>query len=132
VDRLVLDANILFSAAYRDAAGLARFWSLKNVVLLSSRYAVEEARLNLRDAEQRTRLAALVSRIQVVPNTFLLPLPDGIDLPEKDRPILLSAIGARATRLITGDEDDFGQFFGRAISGVLILPPAAYLTNRRA
>jgi uncharacterized protein len=132
VDRLFLDANILFSAAYRDAAGLARFWSLKNAALLSSRYAVEEARLNLRDAEQRTRLAALVSRIQVVPNTFLGPLPDGIDLPEKDRPILLSAIGARATHLITGDKDDFGQFFGRTISGVLILPPAAYLTNRRA
>jgi len=132
VDRLFLDANILFSAAYRDAAGLARFWSLKNAALLSSHYAVEEARLNLRDAEQRTRLAALVSRIQVVPNTLLGPLPDGIDLPEKDRPILLSAIGARATHLITGDKDDFGQFFGRTISGVLILPPAAYLTNRRA
>ena len=132
MDRLFLDANILFSAAYRDDAGIARFWSLDKVVLLSSSYAVEEARVNLRDAEQRTPLVVLVSRIQVVSNTFLGPLPDGIDLPEKDRPILLSTIDARATHLITGDKDDFGQFFGRKISGVLILPPAAYLNRRRA
>jgi uncharacterized protein len=131
VDRLFLDANILFSAAYRNDARIGGFWSLDKVVLLSSSYAVEEARVNLRDAEQRTRLVMLVSHIQVVPNTFLGPLPDGIDLPEKDRPILLSAIDARATHLITGDKDDFGQFFGRTISGILILPPAAYLNTRR-
>ena len=131
MDRLFLDANILFSAAYRDDAGIARFWSLDKVVLLSSSYAVEEARVNLHDAEQRTRLMELVGQIQVVPNILVGPLPEGIHLPENDRPILLSAIDARATHLITGDKDDFGLFFARTISGVLILPPAAYLTSRR-
>jgi uncharacterized protein len=132
VDRLFLDANVLFSAAYRADAGLARFWQLNEVVLLSSTYAVEEARVNLHDTEQRTRLMELVGRIQVVPNILIGPLPDGIHLPEKDRPILLSAIDGRATHLITGDKDDFGRLYGRRVSGVLILPPATYLNSRRA
>ena len=132
MDRLFLDANILFSAAYRHDAGLASFWSLTKVVLLSSSYAVEEARVNLHDAEQRTRLMELVGHIQVVPNILVGPFPAGIHLPEKDRPILLTAIDGRATHLITGDKDDFGRFYGRTIAGVLILPPTTYLKSRRA
>jgi len=125
VDRLFLDANVFFSAAYREDAGLARFWKLK-VKLLTSTYAVEEARFNLHDDAQRSRLVALASGIEVISNIFAGALP-GVHLPEKDRPILLSAIQGRATHLITGDKTDFGRYFGRTIAGVLILPPAAYL-----
>jgi predicted nucleic acid-binding protein len=132
VDRLFLDANVFFSAAYREDAGLARLWKLRKVELLSSSYAIEEARVNLREDTQRSRLATLVGGIHVIAMTFSGPLPDGIDLPDKDRPILLGAIQARATHLITGDKDDFGQYFGRTISGILILPPAAYLKGRRS
>jgi predicted nucleic acid-binding protein len=130
VDRLFLDANVLFSAAYREDAGLAAFWKLK-VVLLSSAYAVEEARFNLHDHAQRRRLAALVNGIEVISNIFRGALPDGVRLPEKDRPIMLSAIQSRATHLITGDKADFGRYFGRTIAGILILPPAAYLKDLR-
>jgi len=42
-------------------------------------------------------------------------LPGGIALPEKDRPILLAAIEARATHLITGDKRLFGKYFGKRI-----------------
>jgi len=59
MDRLFLDANILFSAAYRAKAGLLVFWKLKSVVLCSSRYAVEEARINLDEEAQRRRLDEL-------------------------------------------------------------------------
>ena len=130
MDRLFLDANVLFSAAYREDAGLARFWKLK-VVLLSSAYAVEEARFNLHDDAQRRRLAALVNGIEVISNIFLGALPDGVRLPENDRPILLSAIQSRATHLITGDKADLGRYFGRTIAGILILSPAAYLKSLR-
>ena len=47
MDRLFLDANVLFSAAYRPSAGLLIFWKLAGVQLLSSRYAVAEALANL-------------------------------------------------------------------------------------
>ena len=43
MDVVFLDANVLFSAAYRSEAGLQRLWDLKGVELVSSMYAVEEA-----------------------------------------------------------------------------------------
>jgi uncharacterized protein len=47
MDRLFLDANVLFSAAYRPDAGLGQLWKLEGAILCSSHYALEEARINL-------------------------------------------------------------------------------------
>jgi uncharacterized protein len=52
VDRLFLDANVLFSTAYRPNAGLLQFWKLKQATLCSSHYALAEARINLSDEAQ--------------------------------------------------------------------------------
>jgi predicted nucleic acid-binding protein len=131
MDRLFLDANVLFSAAYRPAAGLLRLWRLPNVVLCSSRYALEEARANLSAESQRNRLAQLAAELQFFESTGN-QLPAGVSLPEKDAPILLAAIAARATHLITGDLRHFGPYFGRKIAGVTILPPADYLRRSAA
>ena len=70
MDRLFLDANVLFSAAYREDAGLALFWNLPKVVLLSSTYAVEEARVNLDTHPRQIRLAKLVDGIKVISALF--------------------------------------------------------------
>jgi len=48
----------------------------------------------------------------------------------KDVPILLAAIEARATHLITGDMRHFGPHFGKRIEGILVLSPADYLVQR--
>lgn len=85
VDRVFLDANVLFSAAYRPEAGVARLWNLKNVQLMSSPYAIEEARSNLSEDDQQHRLVLLLESVRVVMGSSLLP-PD-VKLPEKDRPI---------------------------------------------
>lgn len=129
MDRLFLDANVLFSAAYRPAAGLLRLWKLPGVVLCSSRYALEEARANLSTESQRSRLAELAIALNLFDSEGG-ELPSGILLPAKDAPILLATIAARATHLITGDFRHFGPLFGKKVSGVTILPPADYL--RRA
>src|SRR6202035_951075 len=94
MDRLFLDGNVLFSAAYRQGAGLLRFWDLKNVILCSSHYAFEEARINLSDDAQRGRLARLARKIQLF-DSAARQMPAGISLPEKDRPILFAAMDAR-------------------------------------
>lgn len=47
-----------------------------------------------------------------------------------DRPILLAAIAARATHLLTGDVKHFGRLFGRRVEGVVILTPGDYLRGR--
>ncbi len=124
VDRLFLDANVLFSAAYRPDAGIARLWKLENVELLTSAYAAEEARVNLAEEDQRRRLQELLARVTIVPR--LAPLPPGATLPAKDQPILQALLYAGATHLLTGDRQHFGQYFGRRVGGILVLPPAEY------
>jgi predicted nucleic acid-binding protein len=126
MDRLFLDANILFSAAYRPNAGLLQLWKLKNVTLCSSHYALEEAKVNLTEDTQRRRLARLARSVQLFDATPR-ELPGGVTLPEKDVPILLAAMEARATHLITGDVRHFGPYFGKTIKGILVVSPAEYL-----
>jgi uncharacterized protein len=129
MDRLFLDANVLFSAAYRPDASLLRLWKLKNVVLCSSRYALEEARINLADEKQQARLITLSGRIHLY-EAGPVPLPRGISLPEKDAPILLAAIAAQATHLLTGDVRHFGPYFGKKIGGIAIMLPGEYLREQ--
>jgi len=129
MDRLFLDANVLFSAAYRPGAGLLQLWKLKNVVLCSSRYALEEARLNLADADQRVRLDSLAESLHWF-EASQRELPRGILMPEKDLPIVLAAMAARASHLLTGDVKHFGAYFGRKIAGVAIALPGEFLRDR--
>jgi len=126
MDRLFLDANILFSAAYSANAGLLQFWKLRNVVLCSSRYALEEAAINLAQDIQKRRLEKLAVAIEFF-EPISRALPQNLTLPEKDVPILLAALSARATHLITGDVRHFGRYFGKSIEGMLVLPPGDYL-----
>jgi uncharacterized protein len=134
VDLVFLDANVLFSAAYRVDAGLRRLWRLPAVELVTSAFAAEEARRNLATTEQRVDMDRLMEAIRLVP--FVLPrehaLFGTIALPEKDWPILLAAVSAQATHLLTGDARHFGPLYGQRIEGVLILPPADYLRGLRA
>ncbi len=132
MDKVFLDANVLFSAAYRPASRLSVLWKMANVALISSAYAAEEARRNLTQEDQRVRLSGLLRKIIVLPVVLANdPLPEIAALPEKDQPILQAAIHGRATHLLTGDFKDFGQYFGQTIRGVLILPPAEYLRKKQ-
>src|SRR5437763_1113642 len=128
MDRLFLDANVLFSAAYRPHAGLLDLWKLKTARLCTSPYALEEARINLSEEIQRARLKKLSMRLDLF-DAATQKLPQGISLPDKDAPIMLAAIEARATHLLTGDLRHFGAYFGKRISGILITPPGEYLES---
>jgi predicted nucleic acid-binding protein len=128
VDRVFLDANVLLSAALRPKAKLLRLGTAGYGTLMTSAYAVEEARRNLATPQQRARLTRLLRRVEIVEFSHFT-LPRGIDLPAKDRPILLAAIDSRATHLLTGDFEHFGRYYREVIGGVLILPPAEYLAT---
>jgi predicted nucleic acid-binding protein len=133
VDRIFLDAKILFSIAY-GSPGLARLWELarkKNCQLFASNYVVEEAKRNLSDTDQVKGLEAYLSEVELVPEVDpRTPCP--INLPEKDRPVLLAAISIKANYLITGDTVHFGNYFGRTVRGVKICRPRDYfLTQQR-
>ena len=131
MDRLFLDANILFSAAYRSDGGVQRLWTAPNSELVTSDYAIEEATRNLADADRRERLDGLLESVEIVPARVLDPdLRGDVQLRDKDWPILSGAVAAGATRLITGDVRDFGSYFGQKVLGILILPPSKYLQGR--
>lgn len=126
MDILFLDANVLFSAAYRENSGLKRFWELPQVKLMSSDYAVTEAERNLYLDEQKIRLSHLMTSMELVTHYTLDNIPYDIILREKDRPILAAAITANANYLITGDVRDFGKLFFKKCVNVMILPPSEY------
>lgn len=130
IDRIFLDANILFSVAY-ESPGLNRLWKSarqKRYTLFASDFVVEEARRNLFLHEQMERLEGYLSKVRIVPEVDpTLPCP--IDLPEKDRPVLMAAISIKADYLITGDSTHFGKYFGQTVNGVKICGPRDYLAK---
>jgi uncharacterized protein len=130
-DRIFLDANVLFSAAY-GSPGLKRFWELARegrCLLLASGYVVAEARRNLSGPSHLKNFEDLLSEVQIIPDVvFQIPCP--IDLPEKDRPVFLSAMVGKADYLITGDRSHFGKYFGQIIQGIKIRRPKDYFSNR--
>ncbi len=129
---MFLDANVLFSAAYRADGALERLWtSNTDIALLSSRYAIEEASRNLEERGARSRLDTLIAALEIVPDVANGNVPPNVKLPGTDLPILLAAIAAGATHLLTGDRAHFGPYFGRRIAGVLIQRPGDYLAARR-
>lgn len=133
MDRVFLDANVLFSAAYREDAGLARLWKLPDAVLVTSTYALAEARRNLETAEQLGRLTRLVERVELVAepgNAGAVSVT--IDLPKDDVPILQAAMASGCSHLLSGDRRAFGPHYGAQVEGILILRPAEYLRSRGA
>jgi predicted nucleic acid-binding protein len=128
MDRVFLDANVLFSAAYSETNRLLKLWQLKRTSLLTWPYAIDEARRNLTDPAQRERLVALAGSLEQIPTLSSQPLT--VHLPKKDEPIWRAALAGRATHLLTGDIQHFGTFFDKRIMGILILPPAHHLERR--
>ena len=121
--RIFLDANILFSAAQPHSRMGAFLDVLSDQAeCLTNAYAVEEARRNLelkcpeglKALERFTRRCELISQLM----TDL-----DVELPLKDVPILGGAVAGRATHLLTGDEKDFGKYWGKRIQGVKIVSP---------
>jgi len=129
--RVFLDANVLFSAAYRDTGSVRAFFALSAAgacVLVSSAYAIEEARRNiaLKHAGRARDLEALVSAIETCrePQPATVAWALGTGLRDKDAPILAAAVEARCHILATGDRTDFGPLLGRRIRGTLVMLPA--------
>ena len=134
VDRGFLDANVLFSAAYVEGAGLQQLWQLADTELLTSTFALEEAQRNLLaySPERLARLGQPAGEIEVVSEASQGgDLPADVDLPDKDRPILAAAIAATCTHLLTGDARHFRPLYNQRIEGVLVLTPAQYLRRRQ-
>jgi predicted nucleic acid-binding protein len=134
VHRLFLDANVLFTAAHNPegkAAHLFDALKLKRWVLLSSAYAIGEARRNIeaKYPQRAAQLEALVGQLVKVGQPA--PARTFLDLAEKDQPIYLAAQSARATHLLTGDMRHFGPHMNRPhdTGGIVIQTVAEFLSK---
>lgn len=129
--RCFLDANVIFTAAHNpDGNGRALFKlaARRRTVLVSSRYALEEAARNIALKYPRCvgEFDGLIGTLALVAETSRaqMELAATYGLPDKDVPILAAAIAAGASLLVTGDRRDFGHLYGKRVEGVAVVTPA--------
>jgi predicted nucleic acid-binding protein len=126
--RVFLDANILFSAA-KSAGAIRRLVEEIQACgheCVADEYVIAEARRNL---EQKfpsalpdfENLLSGISRLSSLPSSSTPRLD--LLLPEKDRPVLASAIKHKCQALLTGDKTHFGRLYAQTIAGVCIHSP---------
>jgi predicted nucleic acid-binding protein len=132
--RIFLDANVLFSAAYRPASPLLAFFRLADLgmcELLGSPLVLDEARRNItrKYPAGSDELERLIAQLTVCQEATVgeVRWARSTGLAEKDAPILAAAARAKADILVTGDRTDFGALFERRLHGVELLPPRAAL-----
>ena len=126
--RVFLDANILFSAAKSDGAvrALVKLLLERGHECWIDDYVIMEARRNLtsKGPDSLSALDGFVAQMQVGAAQATAGLVEKISwLPEKDRPVLLSAIRLRCQFLVTGDRVHFGAGYGKVFDGVAIHSP---------
>ncbi|GMV83207.1 MAG: hypothetical protein AMXMBFR7_43910 [Planctomycetota bacterium] len=102
-------------------------WRLKYATLVTSHYAIEEARRNFGSGPPADRLTVLTVRMEVVADAPGFVPQEAAKLPEKDRPILAASVTAKCSYLLTGDAKHFSSQYGKWIAGVLVLRPTEYL-----
>lgn len=130
MNRLFLDANVLFTAAHNPDGKASLIISLGTKgawEVFTSGFAVEEARRNIvvKYPSFENKFNKLISAITIVSETTGVPYPP--DLIEKDRPIFQAAHACRASHLITGDIAHFGK--PDETEGIIILTAAMFLSS---
>lgn len=129
--RVFLDANVLFSAAYRETESVRVFSALAEAgacSLVTSAHAIEEARRNLaaKYPQRLKDLEALIDALERCPPPRAESLEwaaAAANLPAKDAPILAAAVESRCHLLVTGDKADFGALFGKRLRGTVVMLP---------
>ena len=131
--RLFLDTSVLL-AATGSSTGASRFICRNGAglgwTLLTSGYCLRET---LRNLPKIGPDAASVWETQIQP--LLQLVPDALAMGEralvfpkaKDRPVVITALAAEATVLLTLDRTDFHGALGREIYGLMIRTPADFL-----
>ena len=125
--RVFLDANILFSAAKSDGAvrRLVELLVTSGHACVVNEYVIVEARRNLerKGPDALAVLDLMLTRLEV--GATALPLSSVLSawLPEKDRPVLESAVAARCDALVTGDRTHFATGHGKVFGGVTVYSP---------
>ena len=130
-----LDANVLFTAAHNPEGKCSFVIELAGQGhwdALSCTLAVEEARRNLavKFPDSVRRLRALLKSVEVL-GTVFSSRDCPVALPPKDVPILVTALSAKCTHLLTGDRRHFGKLMNRPdlTAGIVIQTVTEFLAG---
>ena len=119
--RVYLDANILFSASLREEHKFLQFWRMRDLVPITSMYAIDETQRNCVSSVHAARLAHLLEQTHLVSDIPGAFLPRGIVLP--------------AHYVITGDKHHFGKWMNTPIQThlgmLLIQEPSPFLAEHK-
>ena len=135
--RLFLDTSVLLAAA-GSTKGASRFLVAEATKLgwqlVSCDYCAEETRRNL---PKLGRAATTAWTKEIAPRVRLVRTRVSLDKPlvfskAKDRPVVITALAARADWLLTLDETDFHRKLGRVVYGLRLATPGEFLLERRA
>lgn len=130
MDRIFLDASILFSAA-QVMNGLHPLWEIAEqgrCKFFSSHYAIEKAKRNLYDKKLKERLEQLLSTVNIVLEVDQRAYCP-VHLTESSRAVLLSAISSGSDYLITAELSSYTEILGKQISGVTPISVRDYLSK---
>jgi uncharacterized protein len=132
VNRLFLDANVLFTAAHNPAGKASLLFDIAERgywTIITSNQGVAEALHNLRrkSPNSMSRLEMLLKDVMIVPT--MIGQTCNLTLPAKDVPIYLAALHAKSSHLLTGDICHFGPYMNNPArtKGVIICTVASYL-----
>lgn len=133
---LFVDTSVLLAAS-GSLSGASSFLCQESKnqgwLLVSSPWCIEETLKNLPKLGHpaSSRWAEKIEpNLKLVPNA--LTLDKLLVFPKtKDRPVLLSALGAKAEVLLTLDREDFQDSIGNSIYGMDICTPGQFLMKQR-
>ena len=134
--KLFLDTSVILAAA-GSAKGASRFVfdeaHANGWILLTAAYCLEEAERNVGKIGPKAPAALsdlIIPRLSLVPTE--LAFDKALVFPKaKDRPVLLSALGAEADCLLTLDEEDFQKVIGSHVYGLEVSTPGLFLITQR-
>ncbi len=131
MNRVFLDANVLFSAAISSGGASRAIFELAEqypsvVELIVSEYAMTEALRNVQKKRPETvgGLLGLLDGLRFTqePPEILVDRLAGIVPDPKDVPIVAGAVWAEADLLVTSNSRHFGSLYGKHVGGCLVLP----------
>lgn len=135
--KLFLDTSVLIAAS-GSAVGASRFViqtaKAQGWALVTAPYCIEETERNvpkLGPNATRTWRRTIAGALALVPNELVLDKV--LVFPKaKDRPVLISALAAKADALLTLDEGDFQKVIGSQVYGMPVRTPGGFLVELRA
>ena len=134
--KLFIDTSVLLAAAGSENGASCFLFEqapIRGWVLVTTHYCLEEAQRNVAKVGRK---ASATLNESLLPKLVFVPTELAFDkvlvFPKaKDRPVLLSSLGAESDHLLTLDEGDFQKVIGSHVYGMGVSTPGLFLIAER-